>query len=114
MPQSDRWLDDRAHVYDYTPDAIAWAGDRDAFYVAQGFVYSTDGQATVGVGVMVSGQDLRSSTPRETWVQQGSELRDRVLKKHGPEADTLQQSRWYLYDVHGRLITSGAVSLSGH
>jgi hypothetical protein len=115
MPPSDRWLDDRTHLYDYAPDSMAWAGDRDAFYVAQGFVYSKNGQSTVGVGVLVSGQDLRiTTTPPEAWVQKGRELRDRLLEKHRPEADTLQESRWYIYDVHGRLITAGGVSISGH
>jgi hypothetical protein len=114
MPESDHWPDDRTHIYDYTPDAIAWAGDRDAYYVARGFVYSKDGRATVGVGVLVSAQELRTDTPRESWVQKGRDIRDRVLAKHAPEAEALQQDRWYFYDVHGRLITSGGVSVSGH
>ena len=95
MPESDRWIDDRTHIYDYTPDAIARAGDRDAFYVARGFVYSKDGRVTVGFGVLVSAQDLRTETSRETWIQQGRALRDRLIEKHsGQVRRTLEnQSR---------------------
>jgi len=43
----DRW-EGNVHYYDYTPDSIRRWSNRDAFIVAEAFVYSEDEQYYLG------------------------------------------------------------------
>ncbi len=100
----ERW-EGNVHYYDYTADSIRRCSNRDAFTVAEAWVYSEDEQCCLGIVVLVDSKDLKTKAATlEKAISEGSALRNRLVKEHREEALCLKENQKVLYSWNGRQI----------
>jgi len=99
---ASRW-DGDVHYYDYTPDTLRREPNRDAYVVAEAFVYDTRKTEKVAITVLVSGQELEiDRVPRDEAIRRGEAVREQAVAKH--RAQLPAQHRTLVYDLTGREI----------
>ena len=97
-----RW-EGNVHYYDYTAGSIGRFPNRDAFTVAEAWVYSEDEQYSLWIVVLVDGKDLKTNAVTlEQAISKGSVLRDRLVQQHREEARSLKENRTLLYTWNER------------
>ena len=97
--------DGNVHYYDYTPDSIRRLSDRDAFAVAEAWMYSEDEECCLGIVVLVDGKDLKTkAVTLEHAISEGSVLRNRLVQQNCEEARSLKDNQTFLYSWNGRRI----------
>lgn len=101
----DRWEGD-VHYYDFTTGSVKRWPNRDAFTVAEAWIYSEDQSHQLGIVVLVSGMDLATkATTLEAAIRDGGRLRDELVSRHREEARLLKEDRTRLYSWRGEAIT---------
>ena len=99
-----RW-EGNVHYYDYSRDSIKRFPNRDAFTVAEAWVYSEDEQCSLGIVVLVDAKDLKTKAATlEQAISAGSDVRDRLVQQHREEARSLKENQTFLYSWDGRNI----------
>ena len=103
MSSLGRWAGDELHYYDYTPDTVKREPDRDAYIVAEVFVYDAAKVERVAIRVMVTGQELHGGRlTLDDAIRRGEAVRDRAITKH--RAQLPIGHRVVLCDLHGHEI----------
>ena len=103
MSSLGRWVGDELHYYDYTPDTVTREPNRDAYIVAEVFVYDANKTERVAIRVMVTGQELHSARlTLDEAIRRGEAVRDRAITKH--RAQLPIGHRAVLCDLHGHEI----------
>jgi hypothetical protein len=98
-----RWVDDRLDYYDYKPDTVRREPNRDAYVVAEAFIYDANSVQRVAIRVMVSGQELHlQGMTLADAIHRGEAIRDQAVAKQRTHLPT--GHRAVLYDLHGREI----------
>jgi len=100
----DRW-EGKVHFYDHTPDSIKRWPNRDAFTVAEAWMYSEDEPCCLGIVVLLSGKDLMTKAVTvDQAIKDGSTLRNRLVQEHRDEARSLKVNRTLLYSWNGHQV----------
>ena len=100
----ERW-EDNVHYYDYTPDSISRFPNRDAFTLAEAWVYSEDEQCSLWIVVLVEGKDLKTkAVTLEHAISEGSALRNRLVQQYREEARFLKENQKLQYSWSGRTL----------
>lgn len=100
----DRW-EGNVHYYDYSPDSIERWPNRDAFTVAQAWIYSEDEESCLGIVVLVSGKDLMTkAVTLERAISEGSTVRNQVVQQRREEARSLKVNQTFLYSWNGHTV----------
>jgi hypothetical protein len=102
---TDRWDEERGiHYYEYTPETIKRYPGRDAYTVAEAYLYAQgDPPVALGIIIIVSALELRSrGMSRAVAIEKGRELIRRHLSPDvaggfAEHARTMRQSETYLF-----------------
>jgi hypothetical protein len=97
-----RWVDDRLHYYDYNLDTVLREPNRDAYVVAEAFIYDANNVERVAIKVMVAGHEVQMGGMKLTdAIRRGRTIRDETVAKERAQLPTTGH-RAVLYDVEGR------------
>lgn len=100
----ERW-EGNVHYYDFARDSIKRWPNRDAFTVAEAWIYSEDKAHQLGIVVLVSGMDLTTkATTVEGAIREGGAMRDKLVEQHREAARSLAEDRVWLYSWRGEKI----------
>ena len=96
-----RWVDDRLHYYDYNLDTVLREPTRDAYVLAEAFIYDANSIERVAIRVMVAGRDVHIGGVKLTdAIRRGRTVRDEAVTKHRGQLPAAGH-RAVLYDLHG-------------
>jgi hypothetical protein len=107
MMATSRW-DGPVHYYDYDEATVTRRPGRDAYTVAEAFIYNADETASLALVFLVSGQDLRAR--RVTMARAIAEARGHLERLTRPggirfeEAKTLTQDKTLTFSWDGRML----------
>lgn len=103
---TERW-DDPIHYHEYAPDNVPRYHGRDAFTVAEAYIYNREGTAALGLVFIVSAQDLRGGVTLEQAIRAAREHLQKLTQRDlsgtpFEEAMTLKQNKTFLFTWHGQ------------
>ncbi len=97
---ASRW-DENVHYYDYTSATLRREPNRDAFVVAEAFIYDPNKIAVkTAITVLASGPEI-DQMPRGEAIRRGETVRAEAVTKYRTQVPT-QHPAMLLYDLAGR------------
>ncbi len=97
-----RW-DGGVHYYDYTPETFRKVDYKDAYVVAEAFIYDKNDTERVAITVLASGQELKiEGVSRDDAIRRGEAVRAQAVATH--RAQLPKHHRAVVYGLKGQVI----------